>query len=323
VNESPFGDTSKSSARKSKVGKLNLHNDDEIDTDIEDEDIVNSSDDEELPVAALMNKSPRKSSTKKRTPNKSSTKQNDSNSKSSIRKSLLFSNNKSNKIEKSNDSDMKSLARKSRLNEASTTKTNKIEKSNDSDMKSLARKSRLNEASTTKKVKSSKTKKIDKYQQTLTQMDKKNKLKPKGKKNYKVQEECIYDISATEELPCSEIYKKSIDVDDERPLEIINARKGNGWKMELLLTYTNGLRDWVFIGGVWDELPNETEEFMEAVGIDFELCGYETDPRFDIKIRSDYDELGKERADIDFDDVTVRIRKKLLEMNNEREKINI
>jgi hypothetical protein len=147
-------------------------------------------------------------------------------------------------------------------------------------------------------------------------MDKKNKLKPKGKKC--IVEECIYDIPACDQVQCNEIYKKNIDVDDERPLQIINARKGNGWKLELLLTYTNGLADWVFIKGVWDELPNETDSWMIACGIDWKVCGYETDPRYDIKIRNDKDEFGTERG-IDFDHVTFRIHKKLLDMKKKRE----
>ena len=287
---SPSSENSKSMARRRMLSKNNKQHEDFIESSDDEDNVpvskmvlnftqddvaVESSDDDDLPVSSMTKKkntTPSKSSTKKCTPTKSL----ESFSKSAIRKSLLYSNSKTNISETNNESNMKSLARKSKLNEPST-----------------------------KKGRATKKNHIDKNQQTLTQLDKKGKLKPKSNKVA----ECAYDIKCCKKLPYKEIKRRNKDVDDESPLEIVNARKGNGWKLELLLTYTNGWADWVFIKGVWDELPNETEAFMSAVGINFKLCGYDTDPRVDPKISSDYDDFGSER-DIDFEKVTFRIHKK-------------
>lgn len=294
----PSSDNSKSMARRRLLAKKSKHLPavvEEEDASDNEEDVADSSDDDDLPVSSLINNSPNKTSTsKKKTPKKSSSTKFDINPKSSIRKSLLFSNKKDSINEESN---------------------------NDCALKSIARKSKLNEAST-KKGKG-KSIKVDKNQQTLTQMDKKNKLKPKAKKVYKVKE-CIYDIPAFEELPKDEVYKKSVKIkaNELRPLEILNVRKGNGYKLECLLNYNNGLSDWVFMHGCWTELPNVTESFMKEADVDFELCGYQTDPRIDIKTHDELDEFGNKR-EVDFDGAIERMRNILLKKKEERENVVI
>jgi hypothetical protein len=74
--------------------------------------------------------------------------------------------------------------------------------------------------------------------------------------------------------------------------------------------------------GCWTELPNVTESFMKEADVDFKLCGYQTDPRIDIKTHDELDEFGNTR-EVDFDGAIERMRNILLKKKEERENVVI
>ena len=61
---------------------------------------------------------------------------------------------------------------------------------------------------------------------------------------------------------------------------------------------------------------------MKAADVDFELCGYQTDPRFDIKDRDQLDEFGTKR-EVDFDNAIECMRQQLLKKKQTRKNVGI
>ena len=64
-----------------------------------------------------------------------------------------------------------------------------------------------------------------------------------------------------------------------KPTNILNLRKGKGWKLEFFVHWTNNCCEWIFVHGIIYRLPEETEHFMTTYNLDFATCGYNMDPR--------------------------------------------
>lgn len=57
--------------------------------------------------------------------------------------------------------------------------------------------------------------------------------------------------------------------------EIINHRKGKNFRGELLVLYTTGQREWCYLHGVLQEVPQKVMKYMENVCIDYPMMGYD------------------------------------------------
>jgi hypothetical protein len=118
-----------------------------------------------------------------------------------------------------------------------------------------------------------------------------------------------FDIPAFDGRPTKEITTANLDIDDDEPemiTEIVNVRKGTGYKLELMAKYNNGQILWFYVHPAWKEFTNFVDKFMKSIGIGHEICGYKNNPRKGYRHMTDRDDFGSER-DVDFNAITKRI----------------
>ena len=122
-----------------------------------------------------------------------------------------------------------------------------------------------------------------------------------------------FDIPAYNGGPTNEILTPNPDFGDDEPdmlTEIVNVRKGTGYKLELMGKYNNGQILWFYIHPAWKEFTKFIDNFMKSIGIGHEICGYKNNPRKGYRHMTNHDDFGTER-DLDFNAITKRIHKKL------------
>lgn len=130
----------------------------------------------------------------------------------------------------------------------------------------------------------------EKNKQTLTQMFPKTKPKPKPNLKIVVEpEECQYDIPCYPQLPSENVKgDKSLRGTKNHPLNILNLRKGTGWKLEFFVRWANNCCEWIFIHGIIYKLQEEVEHFMTTYNLDWATCGYCIDPRLTTRKQRHY-----------------------------------
>lgn len=109
----------------------------------------------------------------------------------------------------------------------------------------------------------------------------KNNSNDEEKQEDKDKEEFVWEIEAcpnleTEECPPTKVYKKNFKAYLKR---IRNARKCKGWKMELLVEFNTGERQWSMFHGPLIDLEIPTAKFMKDCGLTLSICGYKLDPK--------------------------------------------
>ncbi len=87
-------------------------------------------------------------------------------------------------------------------------------------------------------------------------------------------EECPHLV--TDECPPTTKYKKNFKAYLKR---IRNARKCKGWKLELLVEFNTGERQWSMFHGPLIDLEGPTAKFMKDSGLTLSICGYKLDPK--------------------------------------------
>jgi hypothetical protein len=87
-------------------------------------------------------------------------------------------------------------------------------------------------------------------------------------------EECPHLV--TDECPPTKKYKKNFKAYIKR---IRNARKCKGWKMELLVEFNTGERQWSMFHGPLIDFESPTAKFMKDCGLTLSICGYKLDPK--------------------------------------------
>lgn len=89
----------------------------------------------------------------------------------------------------------------------------------------------------------------------------------------------IYDIPANKERPHTNQRKKLTKVKCESK-EIINHRKAQGFRGEVLVLYTDGQRFWCFLHGAYQDIPNTVTSYLTENNLTFSDMGYmmENDP---------------------------------------------
>jgi hypothetical protein len=108
------------------------------------------------------------------------------------------------------------------------------------------------------------------------------KVDQKVKEKVDVEEELIWEIKecsdvVSDECPPTKGFKKK----GRRAYltRIRNARKCKGWKMELLIEFNTGERQWSMFHGPLLDLQGPTAKFMKDCGLTLSICGYKIDPK--------------------------------------------
>lgn len=70
--------------------------------------------------------------------------------------------------------------------------------------------------------------------------------------------------------------KKLFKVEEEAS-DVINHRKAKGYHGEMLVLYTTGQREWCYLHGVYQEIPDKVKTYMVLHHITLQIMGYEDD----------------------------------------------
>lgn len=123
-------------------------------------------------------------------------------------------------------------------------------------------------------------KEVKKKNKKLTEFDTAPVKKRKKEKEIEEEEESlVWEISACPDVVTEECKaKKRMSYLNSYLTCIHNVRKAKGWKMELLVEYNNGERQWAMFHGPLLDLQRPTAKLMKDCGLTLSVCGYKNDP---------------------------------------------